>query len=209
VVLHDYAGHIARTAGGTREPLPPVVLHIPHAFFARESGRPAEVWGINLPIRYPEMQPFPLRRQACLGWCDGYMRLSLRNTSNPFIAARFHRLHADIARHAAVNDPAVVFTRREAPLGYTEAYDQRLTKWRPPETRQLYARTNEAGEPVEFAECRPDVPSPACTFLIALDELPQVEVEYSLSMVFWNQRDEVREAVQRLVRTFLAPDAAG
>lgn len=204
VVLQDYHAQVARSLGQSQTPLPPVVMYVPEAFFARTSPRPHEVWGINLSVRYPEMRPFPAHERACRGWCDGYVLLSLASTSRPHVVGRFRDLHADLVRQAAADDPSAVYAQREPPPGYTEAFDQILVKRRRPETFRFYARTNEAGEPLEFAECSPEMPSPSCTFTMPLDGLPQVEVQYSLSMAFWDQRDEVRAAVQRLVRSFLA-----
>ena len=179
-------------------------MHIPAHFFARTSSHPHEVWGINLPVRYPEMRPFPERERTCQGYCDGYMLLSLENTSSPHFASRARDLHADVARQAALGDPSVIYTPREPPLGYTEAYDQAMVKSRSRETRRVYVRTNAAGEPVEFVDCSPMAPSPGCTFIMPLDGMPQVEVRYSISTEFWDRRDEVRATMQRLVRSFLS-----
>lgn len=199
VVLRDYAG-----AGGPQEARP-VVLHIPVEFFARTSAGPDEVWGINLHVQYPAMRPFP-RENACAGHCDGRMLLGMQNSSGSQVAFRLATLREDVARQAASADPSVVYTRREPPAGYTEAYDKAMVKWQPPGRYfQLYARTDEAGVPAEFVQCYPTAPSPGCEFLVALDGLPQVKLQYTISMEFWDRRDEVRAAVQRLVRSFLPP----
>ncbi len=200
VVLRDYAG-----AGGPREARP-VVLHIPVEFFSRTSAGPSEVWGINLHVQYPAMRPFPARERTCWSHCDGYMLLSVENSSGSRVAFRLGDLRGDVARQAASADPVVVYTRREPPPGYTEAYGKAMVKLQPPgQCHQLYARTDEAGAPAEFVQCNPTDQSPACEFLLALDGLPQVKLQYSLSMEFWNRRDEVRAAVQRLVRSFVEP----
>lgn len=151
------------------------------------------------------MRPLPERERTCRGYCGGYMLLSLGNTSSPHFVSRARDLRADVARQAVADDPLVVYTPREPPLGYTQAYDQTYVKWRPPDTRRLYVKANAAGEPIEFVVCRPTAPSPGCTFIMPLDGLPQVEVQYSISMEYWDRRDEVRAAVQRLVRSFLQP----
>jgi hypothetical protein len=149
------------------------------------------------------MRPFP-RENACAGHCDGRMLLSVENSSGSLIATRVYDLRSGIARQAASADPSVVCTRREPPAGYTEAHDMAMVKWQPPgQVRRLYARGDEAGVPAEFVQCSPTAPSPGCEFLLALDGLPQVKLQYTISMEFWDQRDEVRAAVQRLVRSFL------
>ncbi len=81
-----------------------------------------------------------------------------------------------------------------------------FVKLQPPgQHRWFYARVDEAGVPAEFVECSPTAPSPGCEFLLALDGLPQVKLRYTISMEFWDRRDEVRAAVQRLVRSFIDP----
>ncbi len=197
IVLRDYAG-----AGGPREARP-VVLHIPVEYFSRTVAGPSELWGINLNVQYPAMRPFP-RDNACAGHCDGRMLLSVENSSGSQVAFRLATLRDDVARQAASADPVVVYTRREPPAGYTEAYDRAMVKWQPPgQVRRLYARTDEAGVPAEFVQCHPTDPSPGCEFLLALDGLPRVRLRYTISMEFWDRRDEVRAAVQRLVRSFI------
>lgn len=199
VVLRDYAG-----AGGPREARP-VVLHIPVEFFSRTSAGPSEVWGINLHVQYPAMRPFP-QENACAGHCDGRMLLGLENSSGSQAAFRLATLRDDVARQAASADPDVVYTRREPPAGYTEAYDKAIVKWRRPgQVRRLYARVDEAGGTAEFVECSPTAASPGCEFLLALDSLPRVRLRYTISMEFWDRREEVRAAVQRLVRSFVDP----
>lgn len=157
--------------------------------------------GINLHVQYPAMRPFP-RENACAGHCDGRMLLSVENSSGSLIATRVHDLRSGIASQAVSANPDVVYTRREPPAGYTEAYDKAMVKWqRPRQVRRLYARVDEAGAPAEFVECSPTAPSPGCEFLLALDGLPQVKLRYTISMELWDRRDDVRAAVQRLVRS--------
>lgn len=205
IVLQDYSGHIARSSASVREPLPPVVLRTPDAFFARHGTRPHEAWGINPSVRYPEMRPHPARERTCWGWCDGHLLLSLRNSSNSRAANRHRELHADMARQAGAVDPVVAYAPRGAPAGYTEAHEVTLVKRRPPETYSVYARVEAAGGVAEFVKCAPGAPSPPCEFVMPLEGVPRVQVEFSLSMEFWDRRDEVRAAVERLVRSFLAP----
>ena len=162
--------------------------------------------GINLHVQYPAMRPFPVRENACTGHCDGRMLLSVENSSGSLIATRVHDLRSGIASQAVSADPVVVYTRREPPAGYTEAYDKAMVKWQPPgQVRLLYARTDEVGDAAEFVQCNPTDPSPGCEFLLALDGLPQVKLQYTISMEFWDRRDEVRAAVRRLVRSFIEP----
>ncbi len=154
----------------------------------------------------PGRQAIVLRDYACAGHCDGRMLLNVENSSGSRVAFRLGILRDDVARQAASADPIVVYARREPPAGYTEAYDKAMVKWqRPGQVRRLYARVDEAGVPAEFVECSPTAPSPGCDFFVTLDGLPQVRLRYTISMEFWDRRDEVREAVERLVRSFLAP----
>nr|WP_294503296.1 hypothetical protein [uncultured Rhodopila sp.] len=198
VVLRDYAGSINKQ----RAPLAPVVMYIPDGFFAHTSSAPSEVWGINLSVRYPEMRAFPPRARTCWGWCDGYMLLSVKLVSNTPVVSLVRELHDGIARET-IADPLVAYTRLETPPDYNESYEQTKLKWKPQEVSRLYVKTDARGEAIEFVQCHPNDPSPGCEFIM-MSGL-HLEVDYSLSMDFWNQRDAVRAAVLQLVGSFISP----
>ncbi|HWT08295.1 MAG TPA: hypothetical protein VN329_03980 [Roseomonas sp.] len=121
--------------------------------------------------------------------------------------ARYHRLLGDIARYDGDADPIVVLARRAPLPGYDLSYEVTMARWSPPRRSVLHVLLDAKGAPSEFVECVASTPSPACEFILHMPERPNLEIRYSVSMELWEQRDEVRIAVQALIQSFLVqPD---
>lgn len=199
IVLRDYLG----SGRSDPPPLQPVVLHVPDRFFARTQTFPQEVWGLNLHLRYPEMEPLPASSSRCSGWCDGYMLLSLELRDPAHTTRPLLNHQAAIARGIVAGITGVNSAPMDVPPGYTEAYVLNLTNRQPPQPKWIYVRKGMPDMADEYVECVPTAPSPACRFFMPLEGRPQIQVQYSISMDFWNKRAEVKAAVQQLVRSLL------
>jgi hypothetical protein len=112
------------------------------------------------------------------------------------------RTEQDIAMQTAREDPLVVVSKRDPPPGYSEAYVQSYPKRRSPDTDLIYVKKSVEGLATEYVDCRPKTTNPQCEFYIELSDIPSLQVYYSVSMKYWDERNDVWAAVEKLVRSF-------
>ena len=191
----------------TNEPLAPLIaLRIPSEFFVRPTDRPAEVFGLNLPVQYPSMAHYIEQFDSCRGWCEGKMRVSLESRRmgiRSAAASRVAVVREDIARQAKMAEPLVSFNSITPPTDYGEAIDVIYNKIQGSNRYERYfIRNDNNGAVAEFVYCYPKVPSPACTFMMPFPDQPLVQINYIHSMDLWEDRRKVQEAVLALVRKF-------
>lgn len=183
-----------------------IVLRVLNEFFHRASTKASEVFGLNLLVKYPSMTRFTELPDSCRGWCEGKMMVSLDNRSaisKSVAQIRAERLRTDMVRQAAMDYPHISYTPRTPPPDYDEAYDVVYNKrGEGGRLREYFFRKGSDGQFIEFVECHPKVPSPACTFHIVLPAQPALAIDYTHSLEFWPQRRDVQGAVVRLIDSF-------
>lgn len=181
----------------------PVVLHIPDKFFSRTTDQPAEVWGINLLVQYPTMEPLSKTLRPCkVAWCGDEILIHLEVDRKPRSQGQAERNEHQVAMQNARDDPLIIASRKDPPPGYSEAYVQSYPKRRAMDTELVYVKRNAGGLATEFVDCWPKTPNPLCEFYIALTDVPSLQVDYSVSMKYWDERNDVRAAVEKLIGSF-------
>jgi hypothetical protein len=183
--------------------IPPVVLHIPDKFFGRTTGQPAEVWGTNLLVQYPTMDPFKWPRPCGKPWCGDEILISLainRNAGSEMQAQGDQHANAMLA---ARDDPLVVVTQQEPPPGYSQAYVEYFPrKHSASDTELVYLKRGADGLATEYVRCEPKTLNPQCHVYIEDTDIPSLQIDYSASMKYWDRRNDIREAVRQFVRSF-------
>lgn len=196
VVLREYVPTLRPD-----QAIPPVALHVPDKYFAKLTGRPAEVWGLNLIVRYPTMEPLRSKARACAeAWCGDeiLLHLEIDRTARSQMRADMNKRRVAIAER----DSSVSVSPGTLPSDYNEAYRESFIKRRPPEEELVYLKNDHAGQVTEYVECFPNAPNPICTFFFSFPELSDLQIEYTASMKYWESRGEMRLTVYNLVKSF-------
>jgi hypothetical protein len=71
------------------------------------------------------------------------------------------------------------------------------------DTKLVYVKRNADGLATEYAECVPKTLNPQCSVYIADTDIPSLQIHYSMSMKYWNQRNDIRAAVRQFVKSFM------
>lgn len=200
IVLREYVPTLR-----PEQAISPVVLHIPDRYFGRTTGRPAEMWGINLLVQYPTMEPLRKTLRPCTtASCGDEILIHLQINRQARSQDQVELNELNITNRTARGDPLVVVSRQDPPPDYSEAYVQTYPKMHSSlDTELIYVKKNADDLATEYVRCFPKTPNPLCHFYIELAELPSLQIYYSASMKYWNERNDVRAAVENLVRSFL------
>lgn len=205
IVLREYVPTLR-----PEQATPPVVLHVPDRCFSRTTGWPAEVWGISLLVQYPTMEPLSKTTRPCTtAWCGDEILIHLEIDRQARSQGQVKINELRIANRTARGDPLVDVSRLNPPPDYAEAYLQTYPMMHSSlDTELTYVKKNADGLATEYVRCLPKTLNPLCHFYIDLTDFPSLQVDYSVSMKFWDQRNDVRAAVENLVRSFLSAPIA-
>lgn len=192
----------------------PVALNMPREYESIPGSFQPSATGPSIAsifLDYPAMRPWPFAVARCRSRCEGqvYVQITTGSASEMNVAA--WRRQRDIRRVAAEADPRKIYTPVPPPSGYTHAWEW-LDREPPglpmPVAMLVFLREDAEGRPGEYAECVTrettlPVPEPVCTVHTALDGMPAIQLELRYNMRHWPERDAIKAAVMRLVRSWL------
>jgi hypothetical protein len=200
IVLQEYEPSLP-----VSQRIDPVILHIPNEFFRTTTNQAAEVWGINLELQYPSMKPLWVVRPVWKSWVGDELMLHISIGRKSSAEKRTNGLRWHMAEEATRKDPFVIYSPRNIPAGYSEAYTEIHPKFPPSSEEWDFIENNKDGRTVTLVDCFPRVVNPNCRFFTTVEGKYPVDIDFVSNIKYWDERHAVTEAVKTLVNSFLLP----